>query len=351
MSLVFGHQWLGGLFGDPAIEALWSADAQLAHYRAFEVALAQALATAGIVTEQEAQRAAQIIANQPIAPEDLAADTARDGLPIPAFVRILRKAAGEAGRAVHTGATSQDVLDTALALTLRGVTDVLLARLKTLDAQLAALEGRFSDATLMGRTRMQAALPITAGHRLASWRAPLADHIAALGVLRPMTERLQLAGAVGTRAEFKGHGDAIAAQMAHALGLVPSPVWHTDRNGIVAFGSRLSQITGSMGKIGQDIALMAQQGIGEIVLATGGGSSAMPHKSNPILAELLVTLARVNSGHVASLHQALVHEQERSGAAWMIEWMVLPQICVIAARATAAAAELCGQVTHLGSQA
>ena len=116
--------------------------------------------------------------------------------------------------------------------------------------------------------------------------------------------------------------------MAERLDLALRPSWHSQRDRIGEFGSFLSLLSGTLGKIGQDIALMAQNEVGEVQLATGGGSSAMPHKSNPVPAEVLVTLARFNAGLLGTLHQALVHENERSGAAWTLEWMVLPQMVV-----------------------
>ena len=102
-------------------------------------------------------------------------------------------------------------------------------------------------------------------------------------------------------------------------------------------------LSGTLGKIGQDIALMAQNEVGEVRLATGGGSSAMPHKSNPVPAEVLVTLARFNAGLLGTLHQALVHENERSGAAWTLEWLVLPQMAVATGAGLSKAHGPCGR--------
>ncbi|MEO0484945.1 MAG: 3-carboxy-cis,cis-muconate cycloisomerase [Pseudomonadota bacterium] len=341
------HPWLGALFGDEALSALWSADAQLAHYRSFEAALAHALEAAGRLPAGQGAAAAAHIATAPLDPAALAAGTARDGLPIPAFVRQLRAGAPRP-EAIHTGATSQDVLDTALSLTLRATTELLIARLTTLDAALGALSHDHGAQPLMARTRMQAALPIKVADRIRSWQQPLADHIAALTAGRPRVERLQLGGPVGTRDAFAPDGDAIAAHMADTLGLASGPVWHSDRTAIADYAGRLSLITGSLGKIGQDVTLMAQQSLGDIALAGGGGSSAMAHKSNPILAELLVTLARFNATQLAGMHQALVHEQERSGAAWMLEWMILPQMALATGRALSAASTLCADITRLG---
>jgi 3-carboxy-cis,cis-muconate cycloisomerase len=121
------------------------------------------------------------------------------------------------------------------------------------------------------------------------------------------------------------------------------------RDGIAEAGSLMSLITGTLGKMGQDICLMAQQGIDEIRIDGGGGSSAMPHKQNPVLAELLVTLARFNAVQVSGLHQAMIHEQERSGAAWTLEWMILPQMVQATGRALAVASALTTQIVDIGS--
>lgn len=350
MTDVFGHPWLGALFGDCEIAALWSSEAQLDHFRAFEAAYAMALEATGKVPSGQGSRAADTVMKAEIDIASLAEGTSRDGLPIPELVRQLRAAAGPDAAAIHTGATSQDVLDTALALTLRAVTTVLIARLQALDGTLTDLAARHGDAPLMGRTRMQAALPITVGDRVETWRRPIHGHIAALSALRAKVERLQLGGAVGNRAQLGETADTIAAQIARRLDLSDGPVWHTDRTAIADYVSRLSLISGSLGKIGQDIVLMAQQGIDEVTLKGGGGSSAMPHKSNPVLAELQVTLARYNATQLSGMHHALVHEQERSGAAWMLEWMILPPMTVATARGLAACRQLVSDIEHVGTR-
>lgn len=349
MISVFEQSWLRGLFGDEEAAALWSPETQLGHILAFEVALARALEAAALVPEGLGGAAARHIERAEVDIESLAHRTAIDGLPVPDLVRQLRAAAGDASAAIHTGATSQDVMDTALALTLRDLSDVLIARLRLLDAALRDLDEAHGATRLMGRTRMQAALPIIAGDRIEAWRRAIAHHAEALDDLRPLVERLQLGGAVGTAHAFGDKADAIASHLADDLRLHPGPVWHTDRAGPVDYAGRLSAITGSLGKIGQDIALMAQQGVDEISVRGGGGSSAMPHKSNPVLAELLVTLARFNATQIAGMHHALIHEQERSGAAWMLEWMVLPSMTMATARALAAARELIEMIDRMGS--
>ena len=139
---------------------------------------------------------------------------------------------------------------------------------------------------------------------------------------------VELGGPVGDRASFEGKGGAVARGLAQRLDLGIAEPWHSARDPIVAFGSLLSLLSGSVGKFGADVALLAQNEVAAITVAGGGGSSAMAHKSNPVNAEVLVALARHNAGLVGTLHQALVHENERSGAAWTLEWLTLPQMLV-----------------------
>lgn len=335
-----------GLFADAEVAALFSAETMLAQFMAFECALTQAQGR--LRGLQNADRAVAHMETVLLNPEVVAARVRRDGVPVPAFVAALREAMGSDADAVHQGATSQDVMDTSLALSLRGVSDILDRRLSAILAELAVIAEQHGAASLMGRTRMQAALPMTVAARLASWTTPLERARMRLPDLRAGVEHLQLGGPVGVRAP---EDDAVAADMAEALGLQPpGPVWHATRDGIVAYGNWLALVTGSLGKMGQDIALMAQQGIDEVRLSGGGSSSAMPHKQNPIAAEILVTLSRFNAAQIGGLHHAMIHEQERSGAAWSLEWMILPQMCEATGAALGHAQELLESIEQLGSR-
>lgn len=335
----------GGQFSDPTLAAEFSATAFARRMLAFETAWTRALARVGAVPEDEAAAAlAAIAAFDPGAVAVLAQGSDRDGLPVPALVKALRQGldAGPA-KAIHSGATSQDVIDSAMALTLIAVTEALDARLATALTQLDDLAARFGPAPMMARTRMQAALPATVALRLDAWRRPLADHRARLVPLRAEFGRVQVGGAVGRRDLPEGQGTAVAEEVARLLGLAPAPVWHNDRSGPVAMGHWLTLVAGTAGKIGQDVALMAQQGVDELRLSGAGGSSAMPHKQNPVLAEAMIALARFVAAQQGLLAQAMVHEQERSGAAWALEWLTLP------AMAEATGAALCHLTRLLGS--
>ena len=349
-TITFSHPWLSGLFAAPRITPLWSTEAQMVHLLAFERAWTEALVAVGRV-DADAGRLA--IARMDGFVPDIARlrdGTARDGLVVPELVRQLREGLTRPS-AVHTGATSQDALDTATVLTLRAVLSVLEEELAALLAALDELTERFGERTIMGRTRMQAALPIRAGHRIANWREPLAVLQADLPGLKARVLKVQFGGPVGDNQALGADADAVLAHLAGALELAaPSRSWHSDRSGLCRVGGWLTELTGALGKLGQDVCLMAQQGVGEITLAGGGGSSAMPHKKNPVLAELLVTLARYAAGLNGTLGQTLVHEQERSGTAWTLEWMVLPPLTMAAGCATHTTAGLVNQITSLGPE-
>ena len=343
----FDHPWLGGLFADDEASVIWSPKRQIAHMLAFEAAYTRALGQVGKV--EGAEGIAQKVEAFTPDIDALRQATARDGVVVPALIAQMKTEIGAEG--IHSGATSQDVIDTALALTLRDNNTLLAGRITAVSTAFDALADRFGGRTIMGRTRMQAAMPITVKDRLVTWAAPIQAHGERLTTLRPAVEQLQLGGAAGDRAALGGQGDDIAAHMARELGLgAPAKAWHAMREGVVDYAGLLSLISGTLGKFGQDICLMAQQGIDEVTLAGGGGSSAMPHKQNPVLAELLVTLARFNATQLSGMHHALVHEQERSGAAWALEWMILPQMAQTTARSLSVAIEICEKITSIGSE-
>lgn len=320
--------YLDLLLDDPDLGAVLGAEADLAAMLRVEVALARACGEAGLIPADAAQVIEMAAADFLPDIEQLAKDTLRDGIVVAGLVRQLRAHVGDPhGAHVHFGATSQDVIDTALALRLKRIFELFDTKLEMLAGSLRELEARFGTSHLMGRTRMQAAIPITAGDRLAVWRGLVERAQTALEPVRSANLILSLAGPAGTSDKFGDKIDTVREIIGGQLGLtVPDYIPHAARDRIAALGDWLSQVTGALGKIGQDAALMAQNEIGEIALSGAGGSSAMAHKQNPVLAEVLVTFARFNAVQVSGLHQALVHEQERSGAAWMLEWMILPQM-------------------------
>lgn len=338
---------LGKLLQDEETADCFDKTQFLIHMRAFERGYTVALAELDLVSPEAATAALDAIDAYTVDHAVLASGSDKDGLPVPAFVTSLRTGLSEeAAKAIHSGATSQDVLDTAMMLTLRDVLDLFEARLTRVVAALVSLDARFGSQPMMGRTRMQAALPITVSDRLRSWRAPLEDCLAELPKLRG-TLAVQLGGAVGLR--DMAQGEAILSILCRELNLpTKAPVWHADRSRVLGFAHWLLQVAGALGKMGQDIALMAQQGIDEVSIFGAGGSSAMPHKQNPVAAELLAALARYVAGQQGVLAQAMVHEQERSGQAWAIEWLTLPTMTEATGAALNQVEELLDAVERLG---
>jgi 3-carboxy-cis,cis-muconate cycloisomerase len=345
----FDHPLLSAILGDDETAKLFSIESELNAMLAFERALAEAEAAEGIIEQAAADVIAAALASFAPDMEKLRAGVARDGLAVPELVRQLREAVGEPHAAqVHFGGTSQDVIDTALITRLKPAVERFDRQLVELIGRFVAMSARFGDNGLSGFTRMQLAIPIQVSDRIAAWRRPLERHRQRLAEQSPRLLVVQFGGAAGTLEKFGDKGPALRKALAARLGLGDTPQWQSQRDNLAEFAGWLSLVTGSLGKFGQDVTLMAQGG-GEIALAGGGGSSAMPHKRNPVIAEVLVALARFNATQLAGMHQALVHEQERSGTNWTLEWMLLPQMVVATAAALRLAIELTGRIESLGS--
>jgi len=347
-NALVGNGLFGSLFSDAHAVAAFAAPAFLGHMMAFEAAWTRALMTTGLVSDADGTVALQALAAFDIDAFHAASDA--DGVPVPSLVAAVRAGLSPAAaQAIHTGATSQDVIDTAMVLSCLAVLDDFGRRIGRLVAALTELEERHGTAPLMARTRMQAALPATVSLRLGAWRRLLHGPLERLPALRGDLARVQIGGAIGRRDLPGGKGEEVVRHVADSLGLAVTPVWHADRAPMVGLGHWFTLVAGGLGKIGQDVALMAQQGLDEIALAGGGVSSAMPHKSNPILAETMVALARHVAGLQGTLAQAMIHEQERSGSAWPLEWLTLPVMAEGTGAALRHADALIASVTRLGA--
>lgn len=340
-ATAWGGPLLQALMGDTKTAALFTREAELAAMLRVEAALAAAQAEARLIPAAAAEAVAAACTDFRPDWDDLTTGLLQDGVMVPALVRALRATvAPEWAACLHRGATSQDIVDSALLLRLRPALGLLETRLAVLLQGLDDLDRSQGGRALMAHTRMQAALPFAVADKLAAWTHPLRRHRERLQELRPRLLVVQLGGPVGTRAELGPQAEAVVAGVARRLGLEAGVPWHSARDGIGELAAWLSLVAGSLGKIGQDVALLAQSEVAAVRVAGGGGSSAMPHKSNPVAAELLVAAARYNAGSLGTLHQALVHENERSGAAWTLEWMVLPQMLTSVAGALTRAAAL-----------
>jgi 3-carboxy-cis,cis-muconate cycloisomerase len=335
------------LMGDAETAALFSDGAEIRAMLLVEGTLARVQGELGVIPAEAAvfiDRAAREVQIDPAA---LTVETARNGVPVPALLAAFRKAAQapEPMRWLHWGATSQDILDTALALRLRRVLDLWDARLARLIAALGGLAETHADLPMAARTYGQAAIPSTFGAQLASWGRPLLRHRARLAALRGDLLQVSLSGAAGTLSAMGPEGPRVRAALAQALGLAdPGNSWHSERDGIAAFGAWMAGLAASLGKMGEDLILLTATGLSEVRIGGAGGSSTMPQKQNPVGPSVLVALARHAAGLCATLTGAGLHRQARDGAAWFTEWMVLPQLCIGTGRALALSCDLAGRL-------
>ena len=333
MPTLFDSAILGPLFTDAEIASLLGDDALVKALVEVEIGLARAQARAGVIPA----KAAETIAGAEAARIDisvLAAGTARSGFPIIALVQEIRKQVGsDAAAFVHWGATTQDIMDTACVLQLRAALNVFRPRLIEVIRSLAALAEAHRETVLAGRTHSQQALPIPFGLKVAGWIAPLVRHAARLEEIVPRMLVVQFGGAAGTLAALGDNGLRVMRELAAELRLdAPAMPWHTQRDGIVEFAGWLSLVTGSLGKMAQDVILLAQTEVGEAGESAEpgrGGSSTMPQKSNPITSELIVAAARSNAALLSAMHQAQIQEHERGTHGWQVEWLTLPQMLLL----------------------
>lgn len=327
-ATIFDDPIFAGLYRDDGIAAHLTPEAQVAAMIRFEAALAAVEARLGVIPAEAGPAIAGALKGIEIAPESLADGTRSAGVPVPALVRALRGAVGEPfGQYVHWGATSQDAVDTGLILRLKPMLEILGDRLDALIDRLAAEARAHARLPMAGRTRSQQATPTTLGLRIAGWVAPLARCRDRLAELRPRLLVVQLGGASGNLSILGGHGPAAMDALADELGLCrAAKPWSTERDGLVELANWLAMVSGLLARIGADLILMGRSEIGELLAGEGGGSSTMPQKANPVLAETLVALGRFNAAQAGAMQQALVHVEERDATAWSTEWAVLPQM-------------------------
>jgi 3-carboxy-cis,cis-muconate cycloisomerase len=323
----------GPLFTDEEISLLLSDDAFVRALVEVEIALARAEVRAGVIPEQAAKQIAKVSPDK-IAISTLTKGTVRSGFPIIALVQELRKQVEpDAAPFVHWGATTQDIMDTACVLQLRAVIKVLRFRLGDIARHLTALAERYGDTLVAGRTHGQQALPITFGLKVATWIAPLVRHLERLMEISPRLLVVQFGGAAGTLAALGDKGLGVTREVAKELKLgVPAMPWHAQRDNVAEFASWLSLVTGSLGKMAQDVILLAQTEVGEAGESgekDRGGSSTMPQKANPITSELIIAAARMNASLLAAIHHAQIQEHERGTHGWQVEWLTLPQMVVL----------------------
>jgi 3-carboxy-cis,cis-muconate cycloisomerase len=314
-----------------------------------EAALARALERAGLAPAG-AGAAVTAAASGTFDAGALGRQAASTGNPVPGLVAALRKAVpAEAADTVHRGATSQDIIDTAAMLLARGALAALAADLAAAASGCAGLAAAHRDTVMAGRTLLQQAVPVTFGLVAAGWLTSLDE--AGETVARVRGERLavQFGGAAGTLASLGADGPAVARLLAAELGLaVPVLPWHTDRSRILAVAAACAGASAALAKIARDVTLLAQSEVGEVREGGGpggerrGGSSAMPHKQNPVAAIAILGCTRRVPGLVATLIAAAEQEHQRAAGAWHAEWEPFADLLRVTGSAASWGADLTG---------
>ncbi len=331
----------GTLYGSDAMRAVFDDHAGLRRMLAVEAALARVEARLGLIPAEAAGAITAAAARVRLDDAALAASVRNVGYPVVGLVAALSREAGEAGRWTHWGATTQDIIDTALALQLRDALALLRGEIADCARALATLAARHRATVMPGRTHLQHALPITFGLKCAVWLMPLLAHLTRLDQLRPRVELVQFGGAAGTLASLGDAGIAVMEGLAQELGLAAPPApWHVARDGVAEAVSLCGLIGGSLAKIATDVVLLAQTEVAEAAepYAEGrGGSSTMPQKRNPIASEYIIAAVRTAQALVPLMQGAMAGDQERATGPWQAEALALPQAFVLTHGACVAA--------------
>jgi 3-carboxy-cis,cis-muconate cycloisomerase len=331
-DLAFDDGLLAAGFGSASIAALVDWPARVEAMLEVERALAVAQARLGMIPAAAATAITNACDAETLDLQELAVAASRSATPvIPLLHAVSARAGKEATAYLHYGATSQDVIDTAMVLQLRRSLRVLMADLAAVADQAAELARKHRDDVAVGRTLVQHAGPITIGLRAARWLAAVDRRRAQLAHVGSTLEVLQLGGVVGTMATYGDQGQRLVEVVASELELgVPELPWHAERDRIVDLAGALAAIASVVGKLAQDVVLLSATELAEVRERSGGPtSSAAPHKQNPVDAMAARAAARLALGEVSVLlHASGEHELERAAGAWQAEWIALPSLLV-----------------------
>ena len=324
----------GTLYGTDAMRGAVGEMAFLQRMLDVEAALARAQAGLGIVPAEAARAITAAASAERLDLPKLAAATRTTGYPVVGLVKQLGALAGEdAARWTHWGATTQDILDTALVLALRDAFGLIRTDLDATIAALAARAREHRDTVMAGRTHLQHALPVTFGYKCAVWLCPLLNARATLDALLPRLLRVQFGGAVGTLASLGEKGPAVAEALARELDLaVPEIPWHVARDTLAEAVSWCGILCGSLSKMATDVMLLMQTEVAEVFEpheAGRGGSSTMPQKRNPIACEYVLAQSRGVHALVPQVMSAMALDHERGTGPWQAEPLAIPQALLL----------------------
>ena len=346
----------GGVFARGGVEA--GDAAWLQAMLDAEAGLARALERAGLAPAGAGKAVTAAARAGNFDPNELGGLAALTGNPVPGLARALaRQVPQTAASAVHRGATSQDIVDTAAMLLAKRAIEVIQADLARAADAAAGLAAAHRASIMIGRTLLQQAVPVTFGLVAAGWLTGLDEARAGLDSVGPRLA-VQCGGAAGTVASLGQAGQRVAALLATELGLaVPVLPWHTNRLRMIDLGTALARVTAALGKIARDVTLLAQSEVGELseggpgearrddpqaaaASPRRGGSSAMPHKRNPVASIAILGCAKQVPGLLATLAAASEQELQRAAGAWHAEWEPLTTLLRLTGSASSWAADL-----------
>ena len=350
-STVFDSALFRDMFGTAEMRDVFSDAALVGRYLEAEAALARAQARVGVVPKDAAEAIDLASRSLNIDYDKLRHETEIVGYPILPLVDQLSAAAGEAGRFVHWGATTQDIMDTGNVLQIRAALSIVERDLSELRNILADMARKYRDTPMAGRTHLQQALPVTFGYKAAVWLSSIDRHIERIEQARPRVLVGEFSGAAGTLASIGEGGLQMQKLFCEELGLnQPSITWHVARDGITEAVTLLGLITGTLGKIATDVMMMSATEFGELsepFVPGRGASSTMPQKRNPISSELMLAAAKAVRQHVATMLDGMIHDFERATGPWHLEWVSLPESFLLTASSLANAKfMLAGLVVH-----
>jgi 3-carboxy-cis,cis-muconate cycloisomerase len=330
-----------GIFYSEKVNTFFTDDAIIGYMLRFEAALAKAQAKHGIIPVTAAKIIEDFCKVENVNKEQLVAEAGLGGnINIPLIKQLtglVKQADADAAKYVHFGATSQDVIDTAMMLQCRDSVRVIANDLVLLIKQLAAIAQAHRNTIMIGRSFMQHARPITFGHKVAGWLNALLRSQAAIKTLLEEGFVLQFGGAVGTLSSMQERGLQVGDEMAEILSLKnPSKPWHTERDYFATIATILGILTGNIGKIAKDISLLTQTEIAEVFEPSAkgkGGSSTMPHKRNPVGCIAILSNATRVPSLVGTILSCMVQDHERATGLWHAEWETLSDIIMLTAGA------------------
>jgi 3-carboxy-cis,cis-muconate cycloisomerase len=328
---------LGPLFATDAMREVFGDRARVANMLRAEVALARAQASLRLAPQELAA------AIEAISPDDLdivalGRATAIAGVPTIPFINAVReKLPEELERAFHKGATTQDIVDTALVLQMRDGLNLIEGDLARTIKGLVQLARKHRATPCVGRTYGQHAVPLTFGYKAAVWATGVAESAAQLPALRSRVLAASFGGPVGTLASFGDNGPTLLQAFARELELAaPAIAWHALRGRMAETGAWIATMIGSLAKMATDVVQLMSTEVGEVSephVPGRGGSSAMPHKRNPVGSTMIIAAHAAAAGHVTSLLSAMAVSHERPAGLWHAEWLALPQLFGLASGA------------------